>query len=144
MAKQTIGIGSVANDGTGDPLRTAMDKVNDNFTELYTEDVNLATVTTVPQTASYILALTDNLKLVTISTVGASTVTVPPNVDVAFPVGALILVAATGAGQVSFAAGAGVTINSADSALSLIGQYSTATLIKTATNTWLLAGAIEL
>jgi len=35
MAKQTIGIGAVANDGTGDPLRTAMDKVNDNFNELY-------------------------------------------------------------------------------------------------------------
>ena len=37
MAKQTIGIGSAANDGTGDPLRTAFDKINDNFTEIYTE-----------------------------------------------------------------------------------------------------------
>lgn len=35
MAKQTIGIGAVANDGTGDPLRDAYDKTNDNFTELY-------------------------------------------------------------------------------------------------------------
>ena len=35
MAKQTINIGTSANDGTGDPLRTAMDKSNDNFTELY-------------------------------------------------------------------------------------------------------------
>ena len=35
MAKQTINIGSSANDGTGDPLRSAMDKTNDNFTELY-------------------------------------------------------------------------------------------------------------
>jgi hypothetical protein len=35
MAKQTINIGSAANDGTGDPLRTAFDKINDNFTELY-------------------------------------------------------------------------------------------------------------
>ena len=35
MAKQTIGIGSSANDGTGDPLRTAFDKANDNFDELY-------------------------------------------------------------------------------------------------------------
>jgi len=35
MAKQTIGIGSTANDGTGDPLRNAFDKVNDNFNELY-------------------------------------------------------------------------------------------------------------
>ena len=35
MAKQTINIGSTANDGTGDPLRTAFNKSNDNFTELY-------------------------------------------------------------------------------------------------------------
>lgn len=36
MAKQTIGLGTIANDGTGDPLRTAFDKANDNFDELYT------------------------------------------------------------------------------------------------------------
>jgi len=35
MAKQTINIGSSANPGSGDPLRTAFDKVNDNFGELY-------------------------------------------------------------------------------------------------------------
>ena len=38
MAKQVINIGTTANDGTGDPLRTAFDKVNDNFTELYSDD----------------------------------------------------------------------------------------------------------
>lgn len=36
MAQQTIDIGSVANDGTGDPLRDAFGKANDNFIELYT------------------------------------------------------------------------------------------------------------
>ena len=36
MAKQTINIGTSANDGQGDPLRTAMDKINDNFDEIYT------------------------------------------------------------------------------------------------------------
>ena len=35
MAKQTIGIGAVANDGNGDPLRTAFTKANENFTEIY-------------------------------------------------------------------------------------------------------------
>ncbi len=35
MAQQTIDIGAVPNDGTGDPLRDAFDKANDNFTELY-------------------------------------------------------------------------------------------------------------
>jgi len=35
MAKQTVNIGTVANDGTGDQLRTAFDKLNDNFNEVY-------------------------------------------------------------------------------------------------------------
>lgn len=35
MTQQVINIGSSANDGTGDPLRQAFDKINDNFSELY-------------------------------------------------------------------------------------------------------------
>ena len=35
MAKQVLNIGTTPNDGTGDSLRVGMDKVNDNFTELY-------------------------------------------------------------------------------------------------------------
>ena len=37
MAKQTVGIGSSANDGTGDTLRAGADKINDNFNEIYAE-----------------------------------------------------------------------------------------------------------
>jgi len=44
MARQVINIGSSANDGTGDPLRTAFDKINDNFVELYGGDNNLNTL----------------------------------------------------------------------------------------------------
>ena len=48
MAKQTVNLGTSANKGDGDPLRTAFDKVNDNFTELYPrvealEDGNVTT-----------------------------------------------------------------------------------------------------
>ena len=35
MAQQTINLGTSANDGLGDNLRSAMDKCNDNFDELY-------------------------------------------------------------------------------------------------------------
>ena len=35
MAKQTINIGTIANDGTGDTLRDVADKINDNTNELY-------------------------------------------------------------------------------------------------------------
>ena len=36
MAKQTINLGTVANDNTGDELRVGGDKINDNFDEIYT------------------------------------------------------------------------------------------------------------
>ena len=36
MAKQTLNIGTLANDGTGDTLRDGGDKIQDNFNELYT------------------------------------------------------------------------------------------------------------
>ena len=51
MAQQTINIGSAANDGTGDPLRTAFDKINDNFSELYgdTAEANDLIEDTTPQ-----------------------------------------------------------------------------------------------
>jgi len=49
--KQTINIGTAANDGTGDALRTAMDKVNDNFNEVYGYRDIGATAAQVPTTA---------------------------------------------------------------------------------------------
>lgn len=66
MAQQVINIGSVANDGTGDPLRDAFDKVNDNFTELYNDDagdVNSVTgsggLTASPTTGAVVVSLDD-------------------------------------------------------------------------------------
>jgi|TARA_B110000444_G_scaffold11697_1_gene10031 hypothetical protein len=49
MAKQTINIGSAANDASGDTLRAGATKINENFTELYTADttfISLATLKT--------------------------------------------------------------------------------------------------
>lgn len=46
MAQQQIGVGAVANDNTGDPIRDAFVKVNDNFDEAYATgiiDSNLVT-----------------------------------------------------------------------------------------------------
>ena len=44
MAYQALGLGSSANDGTGDDLRTGGDKINDNFVELYTKLGNGSTL----------------------------------------------------------------------------------------------------
>ena len=45
MAKQAIGLGSTANDGTGDSLRVGGDKINDNFDEIYTTFGDCSTLT---------------------------------------------------------------------------------------------------
>ena len=44
MAKQVIGIGTVPNDGTGDDIRDAFDKTNDNFNECYPTQVTSLTL----------------------------------------------------------------------------------------------------
>jgi hypothetical protein len=41
MAQQDIDVGSFAGDGTGDPLRDAFTKINENFTELYSGNVQV-------------------------------------------------------------------------------------------------------
>ena len=44
MAKQSLNIGTVANDNTGDTLRSGGDKINDNFDEIYTAIGNGSTL----------------------------------------------------------------------------------------------------
>lgn len=99
-----------------------------------TRAINAQTGTT------YTLVLADAGKLVTLTNGSAVTMTVPLNSSVAFPVGTQIDLFAGGAGQVTVAATGGVTINSKDNNLALSSQYSPATLVKTATDTWFLVG----
>jgi len=91
------------------------------------------------QTASYALVLGDAFKLVTMSVGSANNLTVPLNASVAFSVGTRIDLAQIGAGQTTVVATGGVTIN-ATPGLKLRAQYSGASLVKTATDTWLLFG----
>lgn len=103
----------------------------------------LAYLPTNAQTGTtYTLALTDVAYIVEMNNASANTLTVPPNSSVAFPVGSQLIILQTGSGQTSVAAGSGVTINSSGSKLKLTGQWSAATLIKRATNTWVLVGDI--
>jgi hypothetical protein len=97
-------------------------------------------VSTNAQTGTaYTLALTDSGKLVELSNAAAITLTVPTNATTAFPTGTQIDLLQTGAGQVTVG-GAGVTLQSEGSKLKLKGQYAAATLIKRATDTWVLIG----
>jgi hypothetical protein len=91
------------------------------------------------QAASYTLVLTDKDKLVEISNASANNLTVPLNSSVAYPIGSQINILQTGVGQTTVVATGGVTIN-ATPGLKLRAQWSSATLIKRAENTWVLIG----
>jgi hypothetical protein len=43
MAREIINVGTVPNDGLGDPLRTAFTKTNNNFAELYSRETDVPT-----------------------------------------------------------------------------------------------------
>ena len=92
---------------------------------------------------TYTFVLTDGGKLVTANNGSAQTYTVPPNSSVAFPTGTTITIIGIGAGKVTLAQGSGVTINSKDSEKAIDGQHASVTLIKTATDTWQLIGALQ-
>lgn len=93
------------------------------------------------QTASYTLVLADAETGVAMSVAGSNNLTVPPNSSVAFPVGTTIVVYQEGAGATTVVAGAGVTIRKrAAFTLLLAGQYAMATLVKRATDEWVLSG----
>lgn len=93
------------------------------------------------QTGSYTLVAGDAGKVVNVTDASASTLTVPPNSSVAFPVGTSVDVIQEGAGLVTVAAGAGVTVHSLFT-LKMGGQYARATLLQVAANTWVLSGEI--
>jgi hypothetical protein len=96
------------------------------------------------QTASYTLVFDDlNIALVAMSVGTSNTLTIPPNTEVAFPIGAQIMVTQDGLGSTSIAAGAGVTILSIGGALIMGGQYAGATMIQKEINVWYLFGNIS-
>lgn len=92
---------------------------------------------------TYTLVAGDVNKLVTASNASAITVTVPPSV---YSANDVINIAQIGAGQVTFAQGAGVTITSTGataSAPKCRAQYSAVSVICTASNTFLVVGDIS-
>ena len=92
---------------------------------------------------TYTLVAGDVNKLVTASNASAITVTVPPSV---YSANDVINVQQIGAGQVTFAAGSGVTITStgaSSAAPKLRAQYSSASVICSASNTFTIVGDIS-
>jgi hypothetical protein len=94
----------------------------------------------VQKTASYSLStLTHRDSLVEISSTSATTLTVPLDSTVNYPVGTAIDILQTNTGQVTIAGAAGVTVNGTPG-LKLRTQWSSVTLFKRAANTWVVYG----
>jgi hypothetical protein len=102
----------------------------------------LADVSTSAQTASYTLLLADKNKVVEMSVGSANNLTVPTNANVAYPLGSQIMVLQTGSGQTTIVGQGGVTVNGTPG-LKLRTQWSMATLIKRATDTWVAVGDLS-
>ncbi|CAB4139824.1 hypothetical protein UFOVP355_10 [uncultured Caudovirales phage] len=117
-------------------VKTLLDTVESNTDGKVSKALTLNAQTGV----SYTLLLVDDSKVVTLSNASAITLTVPPNSSVAFPIGSQVNLVQTGAGQVTVAAGAGVTLRSQGSKFKLNGIYSAATLLKIAADEWVLVG----
>lgn len=97
----------------------------------------------IQKSASYTLsALTERDSLIEVASASATTITIPPNSTVAYPVGTSIDILQTSTGQVTIAAGSGVTVN-ATPGLKLRTQWSSATLFKRATDTWVVMGDLS-
>jgi hypothetical protein len=119
----------------GSAVTTSLDYLVARKAPLYlTQDV---------ETASYTLVLGNAGQLVEMNVGSANDLTVPPNSSVAFPVGTQVHVLQIGAGQTTIVAGSGVTINSEGSKLKLKGQWAAATLVKRATDTWVVFGNLS-
>ena len=120
---------------SGDVLSAAM------YNGLVAYTLNDQTSTT------YTPVLTDSYQvLVTRNNAGASTLTIPTNASVAFATGTVITVLNKGAGTVTISAVTPATTTvlsaGATAASPTLAQYKSCALIKIATDTWYVVGAI--
>lgn len=101
------------------------------------------------RSATYTAVLADNKNtLVTMAVATANDFLLPTNASVAFPIGSVINVVQTGAGKTTIkAVTPGTTTVSSTGAVpaspELRAQFSAASCIKTATDTWLVVGDIK-
>jgi hypothetical protein len=103
--------------------------------------IGVPSITTISQkTDSYTLSnLNERDVIIEISKGSATTLTIPTDATINYPVGTTLDIIQTGSGQVTIAGAIGVTVN-ATPGLKLRTQWSSATLLKRASNTWLVFG----
>jgi hypothetical protein len=93
-------------------------------------------------TTALTAALTDAGDIVFMNNASANVFTIPTNATVAFAVGDQIDVVMEGVGVTSVTAASGVTLNGVSAGTAVLnGQYMAVTLVKRATDTWIMFGA---
>ena len=95
------------------------------------------------KTADYTLVLGDAGKVIEVNSGSSENVTIPPNGDVAFPLGTQIVVVRLGSGAVVITEGSGVTTRSDGDKNKIKAQYSSCVLIKHETNEWYILGNLD-
>jgi hypothetical protein len=124
--RQEITGGNGTSGQTGEDIKNI---INENFNEIYHNTLDT-------KTDNYTLVLGDEQHLIKADKATAITFTVPPNSDVAFPVGTRIRLKRIGVGVLSIAQGAGVTVTGSSGVLTDAGLLTEMLLEKTGTNTW--------
>ena len=93
-----------------------------------------------PQTTSYILAISDNNRFITMDSASAMALTLPLYSSIAIPIGFQCTVAQKNTGTVTISPASGVTVISTATTRAFKAKGSAATLIKTGTDEWMLFG----
>ena len=141
----TIDVGDVlisgtASTGTGGVVRSNGATLTGNVilpsTTRLLEDYLSLTSNTTLSLASH------QFKFLEVNSASAVTITVPTNAAEAFPIGTVISIARIGTGEVTISNSSGVVINNPLGARLRV-QWSTATLRKRGTDTWLLSGDLK-
>jgi uncharacterized protein (AIM24 family) len=109
-------------------------------TDFVQTSVNTVSINT--QTASYALALADSGKLIQMNVASGNNLTVPLDSSVAFPIGTKIDVIQWNTGQTTVVGAGGVTLVATPGA-KLRARYSSATIVKMETNTWIVLGDLS-
>jgi hypothetical protein len=117
---------------------SSSDYVKDGATAIQTVATGFDSAVAIPtynaQTGTtYTFALSDIGKTVTASNAASSTYTIPPQASVVWVANTTLTVTNLGAGVVTFAGGAGVTVTNTTNTLA---QYQSARLIRTGSNAW--------
>jgi hypothetical protein len=113
-----------------------------NTDEVATSFVPPGWSTSSTKTSSYTLVIGDGGTIVQMNSSSGLTLTVPNESTVPFLIGTQIAVIQINTGQVTVSGEAGVTVNG-NPGLKLVGQWSFATLVKRASNAWILYGQIS-